>query len=346
MKREQLLEAVGGVDESLLMESETAVSRRRLSFGRTALIAAIVAALAMTAAAASQLFFGLQEGGNGATIENLATGMGTFVYSDGYIYEGTTGCIKKYETTGKLLERIQLGDEKAIPRYMFATEDAIVYIDTFSGLYVQPKDGAKTETVFDDMRMTMVYADGAQLYTTDGADMLTRIDLMTMEKTELLQDVISYYVDDTHIYAVQSGRGKYYMRSPKDVIAFEKIELDFDPNKVVVNGEDLYFCEWVDEEARDEEAQRYRVNLVRDGVRTQLPVYSWFYQILDHFVLYLEEGSNALKCYDLHTGQTKLLEDNVFEFSILEKRYICIDLMSTASVILDWQTGERVQLPE
>ena len=102
----------------------------------------------------------------------------------------------------------------------------------------------------------------------------------------------------------------------------------------------------MDEEARDEEAQRYRVNLVRDGVRTQLPVYSWFYQILDHFVLYLEEGSNALKCYDLHTGQTKLLEDNVFEFSILEKRYICIDLMSTASVILDWQTGERVQLPE
>jgi hypothetical protein len=176
--------------------------------------------------------------------------------------------------------------------------------------------------------------------------MLTRIDLRTMQKAELLQNVISYYVDDTYIYAVQGGQGNYYMRSLKDDIAFEKIELDFDPNKVVVHGEDLYFCEWVDEDNREEDTRRYRVNLIRNCVTSRLPAYSWFYQVLDHFVLYLEEGSNALKCYDLHTGQTRLLEDNVFEFSVLGKRYLCIELMNTDSVILDWQTGERVQLPE
>ena len=50
MRKEQLLEAVGNVDEQLLAQAEKTVNRHRVT-GRLALIAAIVAALAITVGA-------------------------------------------------------------------------------------------------------------------------------------------------------------------------------------------------------------------------------------------------------------------------------------------------------
>ena len=55
MKKEQLLEAVGNVDEQLLVQAEKTVNRHRVT-GRLALIAAIVAALAITVGASAGLF--------------------------------------------------------------------------------------------------------------------------------------------------------------------------------------------------------------------------------------------------------------------------------------------------
>lgn len=89
---------------------------------------------------------------------------------------------------------------------------------------------------------------------------------------------------------------------------------------------------------------RYRVNLVRNGEVTPLPVYSWFYQILDEWVLYREEETYDIKAYNVETGETKLLQENVFEFSVLENRYICFKLYGQAPVLYDWHTGESMAL--
>ena len=96
----------------------------------------------------------------------------------------------------------------------------------------------------------------------------------------------------------------------------------------------------------DQEAlgQRYRVNLVREGVATQLPIYSWFYQVLDGCVLYIERDTYFLKSYQVATGEVITLAENVFEFTVLEDRYICIVTFNADPIIYDRQTGEQVIL--
>jgi len=334
MKREQLLEAIGGVDESLLIETEQPVRAKRIPVGRLVLVAAIIAALAMTVAGATELFFNLKAS-NGATVENLATGMGTFIYSNDSIFYGTAGKIIQYDTAGNVLREYPLESEDVVPHYMFAMEGAIVYTDGYLGLNIMPLDGSAPQTVFADMDMTYVYVDGNQLYTTNGTEMLTRVDLLTGETTDLLENVSTYYVDDNYIYAVQASREYCYFRSQKGSDTFEKIPLTFDPNKVVANGEDLYFCQWIEEDQREEGDPRYQVNRVSGDRVTPLPVYSWFYQILDGCVLYREEYTYKLKSYNTLTGETKTLAENVFDFAVLEDRYVCVDRYNEDILILD-----------
>lgn len=335
MTREQLLQAIGGVDESMLAECEQTNRRKRNPIGRVILVAAIVAALAVTVAATTELFAGLKDN-NGATVENLATGMGTFIYSGDSIFYGTAGKIIRYDTAGNVLQEYLLPSERVVPQYMFAMEDAIVYTDGYVGLNILPLDGGEPQVAFEDTTMTYVYVEENQLYTTNATEMLTRIDLLTGEKTDLLENVSNYYVDDTYIYAVQGGRECCYFRSPKNNIAFEKIQLPFDPNKVVADGQDLYFCEWIDEDLREEGEPRYRINKVSGGVVTQLPAHSWFYQVIDGCVLYREEATYDLKSYNTLTGETEILATNVFDFAVLEDRYICVDRFNEDVLILEW----------
>lgn len=56
MKREELLEAIGCVEESLLVETEQSVQRPRRSLWRLALVPAVAAMLAISVAAATGLF--------------------------------------------------------------------------------------------------------------------------------------------------------------------------------------------------------------------------------------------------------------------------------------------------
>lgn len=362
MKKEQLLDAIGGVDESLLMQTEQTTRHHSKPLGRLVLIAAIVAVLAITAAASTDFFTGLLRAEeNGSSASNLSTGMAGFVYSDGYIYQGVPGYIYKCDTDGNILKTYPLSDKFETPHYMFATKDAIIYVngmgiavepedetapnrEEFWGLRVQPKDGSEPYSICSGVEATRAYADGDQLYVNNGGTMLSRVDMVTYEKIDLIENVYSYFVDEDYIYAIENTEEHCYFRSAKDTIAFERIELPFDPNNIVADGDDLYFCEWMNEDDQKATGERYRVNLVRDGETTQLPIYSWFYQVLDGCVLYIERDTYLLQSYDLTTGEITTLAENVFEFTVLEDRYICIDRFNTDALMLDWQTGEYTQL--
>ena len=363
MKKEQLLEAIGGVSEDMLLESEQRTHRSGKTVRRIVLVAAIVAALAVTAVASTGILTGiLKAEENGTSASNLATGMGNFVYSDGYIYRGVPGYIYKCDPDGNIVKTYPLSDRYETPHHMFATADAIVYVNSMGlpvepedatapnredhwGLRVQPKNGDQPYSICPDVEATHAYADGDQLYVNNGGTMLSRVDLVTMEQTDLLENVFSYYVDENYIYAIENTEEHCIFRSAKDVIAFEKIPLPFDPNNIVADGEDLYICEWMNQDDQKATGERYRVNRVHDGEVTPLPVYSWFYQVLDGCVLYIDRaGTYPLKCYDLATGETATLAENVFEFSVLEGRYVCIDRFNTNALLLDWQTGECVPL--
>ena len=362
MKKEHLLEAIGYADEQFLLEAEGTPRRRRVSIGRLAVAAAVIVILTVTAAANSGSFTKfLKAEKNGSTAANLATGMASFVYSDGYIYQGVPGYIYQCDAEGNILKTYPLSDKFETPHYMFATEDAIVYINgmglnvepeyesatnraDFWGLRVQPKDGSAPYSICPGVEATHAYADGDLLYFNNGGTMLSRVNLTTFEQTDLMANVFSYYVDENYIYAIENTEEHCIFRSAKDTIAFEKIELSFDPNNIVADGEDLYICEWMNKDDQKATGERYRVNLVRDGVTTQLPIYSWFYQVLDGCVLYIERDSYFLKSYALATGEVTTIAENVFEFSVLEGRYICIVTFNDDPIIYDWQTGDKTVL--
>ena len=362
MTKELLLEAIGYVDEQLLIETEGSHSRKGYRIGRVVLMAAIIALLTVTVMANTGFLAGLLKAEeNGSSVSNLATGMGNFVYTEDGIYYGEPGSIYKCDFEGHVLETYPLSDKFETPHYMFATKDAIVYVNSMGlavepedatapnredlwGLRVLPLDGSEPYSICPGVEATYAYADGNLLYANDGGKMLCRIDLVTMEKTDLLENVSVYFIDDTYIYAVKGDTEKRFYRSEKDTIRFEPMELSFDPNKVVADGKDLYICEYMSKAEQSKTGHSYRVNLVRNRQTIPLPIYTWFYQVLDGCVLYREEETYALKCYNVSTGEATTLAENVFEFSVLEDRYICIDTFNVDPVIYDWLTGSCVKI--
>lgn len=362
MKTQQLLQAIGYADEQFLEEAEAVPSGGRVRFYTIAIVAAIVAVVTVSVLASENLLGGLlKPKDNGSAVSNLSTGMGSFAYTEEGIYYGVPGVIYLCDFDGNVQRTYPLSDAVESPRYLFATEDAIIYVNSTGvntesddeaapirdhgwELRMQPKDGSAPISICPGIAATAAYADGDQLYVTNGGDMLTRINLLTLEQTELLENVQEYFVDDTYIYAVKSGTDYCYYRSSKDVIAFEKITLQFDPNKVIAAGEDLYFCRWLEEEEQAQAGRRYQVNLVRSGTVTPLPVYSWLYQVLDGAVLYIEETTNLLKCFHADTGETKTLEEDVFAFTILNERYICIERYGADPIVYDWQSESSSEI--
>ena len=342
MKNIDLLEAIGLANEQYLHESEGTSKKKLHPVRRIALVAAVIAVFAFTVMASTGILKGLLDAGkNGATVANLSSGMGSFVYHEDSIYYGTFGKIYRYDMEGNVLNTYSLANDQEAPRYMFASEDAIVYVTNgvSQELTVQPRDGSEPHSVDLGTEITNAYADGQMLYTHCGGTDLCRIDLVTLEITELLQDVSSYYVDDTYIYAVQTRGGKEIYRSKKDMIQFEPITLDFVPNKVLAHGESLYICRWLDADEQKETGHRYEISLIEGNHRTNLPVYSWLYQVVGDRLLYLEEGTNALKYYDRKTEETGSLAENVFTFSVFADRYICIEGYSEAPKVYDMTTG-------
>ncbi len=275
---------------------------------------------------------------NGTSMANIVMGQGMFAYANGRIYYGGSGCIYAIDPKSGEVTTHVLSNKYSHPYYLFATENYIGYVPEYDTLEILPLDGKGTERmVYQGISSTHLYADGMQLYTNSGTEMLQRIDLQTGSVTELLSDVNTYYVDDTYIYATCVGAENVFLRSRKDVIDFEKIPLSFYPIKVLADGEDLYFCE-------GGEGRSYQLLHYRDGVETRLPFRAYDYQILDGHVIYRDpDTSGALKSYDLQTGETKLLHDRMFDFSILEGRYICMLCFGGDVQVYDWQTDTYLE---
>lgn len=274
---------------------------------------------------------------NGTSMANIVMGQGMFAYGDGRIYYGGSGCIYSIDPQTGEVESHVLTDKYSHPYYLFTTENYIGYVPAYDTLEILPIDANATERiVYQGISSTNLYADGMQLYTNSGTEMLRRIDLQTGQITDLLPDVNTYYVDDTYIYATQTGMGNYFLRSRKDEIDFEKIELSFYPIKIFADGEDLYFCE-------GGYARSYQLIHYRDGVETRLPFRAYDYQILDGHVIYRDlDTSGLIRSYDLRTGESEVLHDEMFDFSILEDRYICMLCYGGEVQVYDWQTGTVV----
>lgn len=329
MKQIKLLEAIGGVSDQLLMDMEKSYRRRPGRTMRIVLVAALIAAMALSAAAVGIQFL---EGGN--TIANIATGQGRFAYNEGYIFYGETGRICRLDLETGEIQTIKLENENVDPMYLFITQTHIGYVEPYHRLVLMEKDGSSSEVILEG-NCSRLFADGSMLYSDNGAQ-LCRTDLQTGEVTILAENTHGYWVDETYIYALVGDQGNVFLRSGKDVVDFESLQLSFCPAAICVDGKDIFFTSGNSD-------LRYQVIHYQDGVENALPIYSAFVQVLDNCLIYLDAvEKNVVKSYDLTSGEVTVLQENVYEFSVLEGRYICFDRYNMPPAILDWETGEYI----
>lgn len=278
--------------------------------------------------------FRIETGKTGTTAANSVMGYGKFAYSDGCIYYGDLGCVYSYCIETGETKKFILSEKYDDPNNLFITENYICYVDKWSKLVALPKGGSPEKVLYEGIHNSYLYADGMKLYASAGC-----IDLETGSITPWGEELIAWYVDDTYIYGVEGGKSSYFLRSRKDSLDFEKIHLSFCPIKVLADGEDIYFTE-------SGAGERYQLIRYRDGQETRLPIRAVEYQILDGHVIYRceDEAGQAIKSYNLETGEIKVLQDGGYNFSILEERYVCINRFNADALILDWKTGETVNL--
>lgn len=281
--------------------------------------------------------FDIQPGSN--TVDNAQMEQGRIAFYKNKLYIGDAGQIIVYDLQTGKQHSYTLADKFADPKYLFVTDHYVGYLTDYDRLELLKLDGTAPETlVYEGIYSTHLYADGMTLYALGNG--LQAIDLSTGEITQLAPGVTAYDLEGDTIYAIQQD-GTYFLKGKKGSSEFEKIGLDFYPIRILAEGEDLYF-------SASAENGKYPVIRYRDGEITRLPVNAWMFQILDGKLIYLDQQDKKypVKSYDLETGETVTLMENVFEFSILQERYICCTVYNDGYAVLDQQTGEVLRIKD
>lgn len=281
--------------------------------------------------------FDIQPGSN--TVDNAQMEQGRIAFHKNKLYIGDAGQIIVYDLQTGKQHSYTLADKFAAPKYLFVTDHYVGYMTDYDRLELLKLDGTAPETqVYEGIYSPMLYADGMTLYAL--GDGLRTIDLSTGQITKLAQDVTAFDLEGDTIYAIEQ-QGWHFLKGKKGSREFEKIELDFYPIRILAEGEDLYF-------SASAENGKYPVIRYRDGEITRLPMNAWMFQILDGKLIYLDQKDKKypVKSYDLETGETVTLLENVFEFSILQDRYICCTIYNDGYTVLDQQTGEVLRITE
>lgn len=286
--------------------------------------------------------FYIPKDNSGTTCANVTMGNGKFAYQDEFIYFSEMDTIYEYDIqSGKVVRLSYKGTSN--PRSLLIATDYIGYAD--GGLKAITRDGKGSKTVFErDGNCIQFFTDGEVAYYIDYIEEnLYQRNMQTGNETVLCDGILSYYVDNDYIYTVtKKDDQRRLIRSKKETIEFKEMELSFEPITVYSCDRGVFMAQKGD----------YQIIRYEDGTETKLPIYGTFYQIIDNCVIYSDStaymnGCFPLKSYNLDTGDETLLCENVFDFCILENRYIsceCITDLGTMFQYYDWQTGETVQM--
>lgn len=263
--------------------------------------------------------FVLSEEKTGTTAVNDIMTVGMMAREGNMLYLSADGGIFKYDiATGS--SAFMETEENSLPRNLFLTEHYVCYTDYLYnryGLYLISKDGTKRDYVYEGISLGSMRVVGTKLYGVHGKE-LKCIDLESGKITTLAENVNTFYVDGQDLY-VLPYEGNYFLKSDREFRVLEKTELSFRPIAMVKNGEELFFTVGG---TPAEEQRRYQVVRYANGEEINLPIYSVRMQFLDGKLLYeADPDSSVVKCYDPETGETKPVQENVFDF------YVCDDGM-------------------
>lgn len=289
---------------------------------------------------------------------NYSMNRGYFSSVDGFIYFSHIQSIYEYDLeTGKTV-RLEI-PANVLPRNIFAATDGIYYYARYpsiegSGeymLYKMTREG-KNATVVSE-KCDGFCADGVYAYYKVKDKGFVRKDIATGTEQIIWKDnYFSFYIGDSSIYLIAPVDDvRTLFISPVDEISFEKVDLSFEPVSLVGDGKTVYLSTMA---LPNLIPSRGQVIKYEDGVETPLPIYAQEFQLFDNHLIYkdqvtIEDSGGDVVSYDLETGETEVLCERVFDFAILEDRYICFWCMRDGSldnwwVIYDWQTGETKQM--
>lgn len=291
----------------------------------------------------------------GTTCANAVMGLGYFAHANDFLYVSGDRGIYEYDMqSGKTL---LLPIDETWFWNLFVTQNYIYWVDSSKGIQYMTKDGKQQSVYYTPpgLKCWYLFADEHEFFYLEGRDgdlihqslPLNTGGAGTTGSDSLISHVNQYYVDESYIYAVilanedEGAPENYLARSSRESISFEKVELSFPPIAVVASGEDLFL------------STQGTFQLVRqnEGKEIPLPINAVYYQVLDGHIIYADSntynnGQFTIKSYDLETEKITELAEDIWDFSILENRYICMKRGASNSTFLyyDWQEKELVNM--
>lgn len=255
---------------------------------------------------------------NGSTSNaNITMGNGKFAFDNDFIY--FTDRLNIYEYDCLSNNTISFNSKCDDVRSIYI-QDEYVYF-ACNGLQRITKDGKKQQTVFEVDNCLQLIVEEQYAYYLDSVDgNLFQYELKEKSENILANNVLSYFIDEECIYVVAKiGKvPKLYVSSKEKIDLKEKV-LSFMPISVVSKDDGLYLAE----------RETYQIVKFDDGEEERLPIYSTYYQVIDNKIVYLDSETFENSCfslviYDEQTGQKKVICEEVYDFNILEDKYVCI----------------------
>lgn len=277
------------------------------------------------------------------TCANITMGMGAFAARDEYIFFSDDRGIWAYDMLEKKTTLVN-GGEVGKCAYINVLPDYIYYTDPAGkGIYRLNRNNGASEQVLENGGRWL-YIDGEQCYyLVDGASetlpgaALYCNDLTFQNPKLISENVISYYAEqirgelsaDVFVIALdpEDPTTQVMLRTDARDIYLSKMITSYTPGTVF--GTYDYQLHTATAQLLWEPFSYQVMRHENVAKEMPLPIYSRNVQFLGEKLIYLDDltaadGKYTLKSYDPETEQIRTLWEDVWEFCILQDRYICI----------------------
>ena len=272
---------------------------------------------------------------------NMTMGNGKFAYCGEFIY--FTNYLNIYEYDTETGTTVVLDSKSADVRNIYV-QDEYVYFSS-EGLKRIRKDGKRIQQVFEREGgcLQLYVEDENAFYLNSIEGSLYHRDIKNGTETELMNDVLSYFVDEEKLYVVAKEDGiPYLYASAKDSINFTKQELAFAPIGVISEDDSLYLSE----------RGSYQIIKCTQEEEVRLPIYATYFQVIDDKVIYMDSNTYQNGCFDLviynmQSGESTLVYQGVYDFCVLGDEYIGIQYQPVQSAeyyLYNLETNEVLQM--
>ena len=134
-----------------------------------------------------------------------------------------------------------------------------------------------------------------------------------------LERALACVVEDKVYVIAREYEIPYLYIARKAELQFVKQDLSFVPIAIYVDDNELYLAQQGD----------YQIVKINDGEEEKLPVFATYYQVIDGKIIYLDATTYFDSCfdlvsYDMKSGQSEVICENVFDFAVLDADYIYI----------------------